>query len=135
MRISRHSVGRWRQGRGARTIGVCRAHFRLQGLSFALSAQLIILGVTGDLAQAEDPPSAKILSACRVPPPGALGEIRKPSLETKKGVTFILAATRFKFTGAYDGAIEQIDQAIKLDPTNPRFYAERGAPPGRQTTN
>ena len=39
----------------------------------------------------------------------------------------MLAATRFKFTGDYDHAVEQIDQAIKLDPANPRLYSERGA--------
>jgi tetratricopeptide (TPR) repeat protein len=92
-------------------------------MALALAAQLVILGVTGDPARAEDP----ILSACRVPPRAALGEIRKESPESKQAYTFILAATRFKFTGDYDHAIEQIDQAIKLDPENPRFYAARGA--------
>ena len=42
----------------------------------------------------------------------------------------MLAATRFKFTGDYDQAIEQIDQAIKADPANPRFYADRGVTRG-----
>jgi tetratricopeptide (TPR) repeat protein len=98
----------------------------IRQLVFALSACLTVLGVTGDLARAEDPLSGKILSACRVPPREAYGEIRKPSPESKKGYPFILAATRFKFTGDYDQAIEQIDQAIKLDPANPRFYSERG---------
>jgi hypothetical protein len=119
----KHSVGRWRQGDGARIVGICRSHFRLQGLAFALSAQLVIL--TGDFVQAEDRPSGPILSACRVPIP--MRQVWKESPETKKGYTFILAATRFKFTGAYDRALEQIDQAVKVDPTNPRFYAERGA--------
>ena len=97
-------------------------------LAFALSAGLTILGGMGELARAEDPLSGKILSACRVPPRAAFGEIRKPSPETKNGYTFMfmLAATRFKFTGDYDRAIEQIDQAIKADPANPRFYSARG---------
>jgi tetratricopeptide (TPR) repeat protein len=99
-------------------------------LAFALSTCLAILGGTGELARAEDPLSGKILSACRIPPRAAFGEIRKPSPETKKGYTFILAATRFKFTGDYDRAIEQIDEAIKADPANPRFYSERGVARG-----
>src|ERR1700724_61232 len=110
MLVLRHSVSPRRQSDGIR-----RTHFPFRRLAFALSAQLVILGVTGDLAQAEDPPLGQILSACRVPPRAALGEIRKESPESKKGYTFILAATPFKFTGAYDRAIEQIDQAIKLD--------------------
>ena len=82
-----------------------------------LSVCLTILGVTGDPARAENP----ILSACRIPPRAALGEIRKESPESKKAYTFILAATRFRFTGDYDHAIEQIDQAIKLGSRKPRL--------------
>jgi tetratricopeptide (TPR) repeat protein len=92
-------------------------------LIFALSACLAILGVTADPARAENP----ILSACRVSPSATLGGVRKDSPESKKAYPFILAATRFRFTGDYDHAIEQIDQAIKLDPENPGFYAARGA--------
>src|SRR4051812_28868596 len=109
----------WQQRYAAPIVGASRTNFPLRHLALALSIQLSILGVTGDPARAQDP-SGKILSACRIPPRDALGEIRKPSPETKKGYPFILAATRFRFEGAYDRVIEQIDQAINLDPTNPR---------------
>src|SRR5688572_9592846 len=118
----KHCMSLRQQNFGARIVGIPRTHLPLRRVVLALAAQLVILSVTGDLARAEDPPSGKTLSACRVPPRAALGEIRKETPESKKGYTFILAATRFRFTGAYDRAIEQIDQAIKLDPENPRFY-------------
>src|SRR5438046_2626067 len=115
----------WQQSYAARIFGVSRPGFPLRRLAFALSIPLVILGPTRDPARSSDLPYGDILSACRIPPREALGEIRKPSPETKNGYTFILAATRFRFEGAYDRVIEQIDQAINLDPTNPRFYAER----------
>jgi len=115
----------WKTSYAARIVGASRTDLPLRRLMLALSILLILLGVTGDPARAEDPPSGKTLSACRIPPREALGDLRKPSPESKKGYTFILAASRFKFEGAYDRVIEQIDQAINIDPTNPRFYAER----------
>lgn len=57
-------------------------------LALALSACLTIMAGTGEFARAEDPLSGKILSACRVPPRAAYGEIRKPSPEAKKGYTY-----------------------------------------------
>lgn len=45
-------------------------------------------GWNGGVRRAEDPLSGKILSACRVPPRAAYGEIRKPSPEAKKGYTY-----------------------------------------------
>ena len=61
----------------AQIVGIRRTHFPLRRVALALAAHLVILGVTGDLARAEDPPSGKVLSACRVPPREAYGEIRK----------------------------------------------------------
>jgi tetratricopeptide (TPR) repeat protein len=127
MNIQGNSVSPRQKSYGARIVGVSRTDFPLRQLAFALSAQLIIVGVTGDLARAEGPPSGKVFSACRVPPREAYGEVRKPTPENRKGYTFILAATRFKFEGAYDRVIEQVDLAINVDPTNPILYIERGA--------
>src|SRR5689334_15621750 len=107
----------WRQySSNTRVVEIRRAHIPLWQIVLVLAAQFVILGVTVDLAQAEEPPAGRTLSPCRVAPPAALGGIRKPSPESKKAYTFILAATSLRFTGAYDRAIEQIDQAIKLDP-------------------
>src|SRR5947209_20000918 len=106
MSILKYLVG-WRQRRhDAFAFGVFRRHFRLRGLALALFTQLVIVSAARDLAQADEQPPAKILSACRVPPREAYGDIRKVSPETKKGYKFILAATPFKFTGAYERAIE-----------------------------
>ena len=115
----------WQRSYAPRIAGVSRTDFPLRRLVLAVSILLVIPAATGHPARAQDSPSGKTFSACRIAPREALGDIRKPSPETKKGYTFILAATRFKFEGAYDRVIEQIDQAINLDPTNPRFYAER----------
>src|ERR1700730_12539714 len=93
-------------------------------LAFALLVQLVTVSAVGDFAQAQNP---MIFSACRVPPRAAFGEIRLNTAESRKAYTFVLAATRFKFVGDYDHAIEQINQAVNVDPENPRLYLERGA--------
>ena|ERR1700730_7492106 len=86
-------------------------------LAFALLVQLVTASAAGDFARAQNP---LIFSACRVPPRTAFGEIRLNTAESRKGLTFVLAATRFKFVGDYDHAIEQINQAVNADPENPR---------------
>jgi len=98
----------------------------LAQLILALSAGLIGLGEVGGVARAEEPSLVQIFSACRIPPRAAYGVVRRPSPESRKAHAFILAATRFKFTGDYDQAIEKIEQAIKVDPANPAGYLERG---------
>src|SRR3981189_276170 len=80
----KHSVGRWRQGDGAHIIDVPRTCFTLRGVAFALSAQLVFLGVAGGVAHAEDRP-IQVFSACHVAPRDALGTF--PKIESKEART------------------------------------------------
>ena len=116
------------QNFGGRIFDISNAHclLRRTAPALALSAQLIILGGIGDLAKAEDPRSRQVISACRIERPAELGDVPKGSAEVSKGLVFVRAAHPLMVIGAFDRALEQFDQAIKLDPTNPRFYFGRG---------
>jgi tetratricopeptide (TPR) repeat protein len=122
--ILRQTVSPRQQNAGGRIFDISRAHclLRRTGPALALSAQLIIWSGIGDLAKAEDPPSLQVISACRIERPADLGAVPKGSAEVSKGLVFVRAAHPLMVIGAFDRAIEQFDQAIKLDPTNPRFY-------------
>ena len=106
----------WRQSFDVCIVGIPRTHFPLRRLALALSVQLVILGVTGNFAQAEDPPPGPIVSACRVDaPPAARGKGWKLPAASRKVAAVMRVAGSFMLAGAYDRAIEQFSQVIDLD--------------------
>jgi TPR repeat len=105
-----------------------RFQLRLTGLAGVLPALLMMAGGIAYPAQAEDPSSTPIVSACRPtadlaafggPLPGAQAGINN-------GADFTKAAATNLALGNYEGAIRQFDRAINLNPSNPNFYLGRG---------
>jgi tetratricopeptide (TPR) repeat protein len=101
---------------------------RRSGLTWLVSAQLILAGGIADFARAEDPPPQAVVSACRPQvPPAAWGTDHMPVLaEMNKGAAFIRAGNIQMTNRNYDGAIEQYDHAINVNPLNPNLYIARG---------
>jgi tetratricopeptide (TPR) repeat protein len=103
------------------------AGIRRTALAWILSAQFTVWAGAAHLAQAADPQPALVLSACHGMASAApFEQTPNASAAVEREREFARTIVDHMYGEGYERSVQQLTEAIKLNPSNPIFYITRG---------